>query len=56
MTKQNITWTHGGYCDDCGKSVAHRIALKGAAAGRDVCYGCAHLYSKTQGGRRMTSR
>ena len=25
---QHITWTHGGYCDDCGKNVAHRIAVK----------------------------
>ena len=52
MTKQNITWTHGGHCVDCGHSVAHRVAITGAQAGRDVCYGCSQLYLKTQGGAK----
>ena len=46
------TWTHGGHCVDCGHSVAHRVALKDAAAGRDVCYDCARRYPKTQGGTK----
>ena len=47
---EQLTLTHGGQCDECGDIVARRVALEGAAAGIDVCFMCAVLYPKAQGG------
>ena len=43
--------THGGQCDECGDIYKRRVALQREVAGINVCFMCAALYPKAQGGR-----